>query len=304
MFRLLQLSDLHISRYPNRVGMPDVLERLWQSNNLEADLAIARNFGLLGSHDPLLLDAVKAFASHMSTQLDRIVITGDVATSGAEDDLVAASNWMRELQRACGLPIAYMPGNHDAFNRGPEYFPGNDQFGRVFPAWQPTNCVQCLWANGQSDARVRVIAADFSLLPGDDGDRPLIGWLGRGRVRQVVVDELIAQTRAAKAGGYDVLWLFHFEPDAEDASLMLLDAESLHYAMMRPNEAMPLAVLCGHTHEPSRVKTFAGVPVFCCGSASQRADCGNWLNIIEVDGGAARMRPFKFDGEKFAEVLT
>lgn len=175
--------------------------------------------------------------------------------------------------------------------------PGNLLFDQVFPTWTSKQGVQVLW-QGQG---ATVLGADFTLLHGDTGDKPLLGHLTRGRVRKAVVDALVEQSWLARkvTQGGPVIWAIHFEPGADDATLELLDEGLLRDAIVESDGAWPAAILSGHTHLMSRKKLFAGQWVFCCGSTLQKSVAGNWLNVIEIDGAKVTLRPCQFVGGVF-----
>jgi hypothetical protein len=89
-------------------------------------------------------------------------------------------------------------------------------------------------------------------------------------------------TRKARSRypGCAILWVIHFEPEARESLLQLLDERHLATALRRePADA----ILCGHTHDSNRGKTFAGVPVFVCGTTTQHASAhGNTLHVLDV----------------------
>jgi 3',5'-cyclic AMP phosphodiesterase CpdA len=305
--RILQLSDLHMAVTPNRYGLPDVLQQLHAAQGverLELFASLMRRDSLLGSHSPVLATAVEKWFDANSHDIDAIIVTGDLATTGEMSDLLIAKNWLDEL--APFTPVAVMPGNHDRFQgESTLYQPGCSNFDTLFRSWTCGQGVQTLWSGGG----VTVIGADLSLQAGDQGDEFLVGHLGRGRVHEETIEALHEQSWPIVQRGDVLLWAIHFEPGCSDETLALLNEELLadelksnvgHY-----DTPMPSAIICGHTHQASRVKQFAGVPVLCCGSTMQRSENGNWLNVVEIDGGKVTLRPFRYNegSGSFVEVL-
>jgi hypothetical protein len=74
--------------------------------------------------------------------------------------------------------------------------------------------------------------------------------------------------------------VIHFEPEAQDSLLQLLDERHLAAALQQePADA----ILCGHTHHSNPAKRFAGVPLFVCGTTTQHASPqGNTLHVLDV----------------------
>jgi hypothetical protein len=134
-------------------------------------------------------------------------------------------------------------------------------------------------------ATLVLLGADLSLRQHDLGSSFLGflgGFLGRGRAYPRRLEQLCSFTRIARSRypGCAVLWVIHFEPEAQNPMLELLDERHLAAALQRePADA----ILCGHTHESNLAKTFAGVPVFVCGTTTQHASAhGNTLHVLEV----------------------
>jgi 3',5'-cyclic AMP phosphodiesterase CpdA len=284
VIRLLQLSDLHFHDRPNRIGLPDSLVAFTEAQSYVERLKILREAGVVGSDQTDVAASAAAFVK--ANPVDMVIVTGDVATTGTWQDLAIAWNWLHAL----GVPWIALPGNHDRFKSEVDLFPpGNPQFDYTFPTWSARQGVQVMF---QRD-NVTVIGADFTLQAGDYGEGPF-GHLGQGRVRQELVDELVRQSDLGTFA--IVIWAIHFEPDAGDAALALLDDDLLIAECT--NE--PTAIICGHTHKASRVKTFSGIPVLCCGTTLQESQYGNWINILEIDDKVVQRR-FKYDGTAFVE---
>jgi 3',5'-cyclic AMP phosphodiesterase CpdA len=313
-FTLLHASDLHFYRREHTIGLPDNLPAM-----VRGQLPLS-GFTLLSSHDLALADALAAFAYVNRAGLDGILISGDLATSGEVVDLNIALEFVAAeavpgdyhtadgfpTLRAAALPVGLLPGNHDRFGPSWKVFPGGGTaFDAVFgDYWSAGQGVQPLW-NGQRDgARLVVLGADFSLAAGDDAGLKLYGHLGRGHVRQAVTDALLAATNQARADdpAAAVIWVIHFEPNADDSSLALYDPDNLLADATRA--ARPAAILCGHTHLVCMPKDFAEVAglMHLCGTTTQWfAPHGNFFQIMEVEvdpadpaSAAVRFRPFQF----------
>src|SRR5690349_16313472 len=98
-FRILHLSDLHIGRHPNRVGVPENLPPLrnWLLQRLRGVAPPQPNAGFVSTHDPDILDAVAAFAwddPHAPADWDVVLISGDVVASGNMSDIHEAEQFL------------------------------------------------------------------------------------------------------------------------------------------------------------------------------------------------------------------
>jgi hypothetical protein len=93
------------------------------------------------------------------------------------------------------------------------------------------------------------------------------------------------------------LWVIHFEPEAQDQLLALLDDDELAVSLARAGVA---GVLCGHTHLQCRHKKFAGSSIYVCGTTSQYfAPEGNYLQIIDVEVNPGAPPPVTIDFRPF-----
>jgi hypothetical protein len=302
-FALLHASDLHFFRREHRVGLPDSLPAL-----VSGEIGLG-NVGTVSSHDLHLAEALAQFAFLNQDGLDAILISGDLATTGAVQDLTLALNFLTATPNegdyrtpegfptlaAAGKPIVVVPGNHDRF--GPLwqlYRGGNTQFDSVFgDYWGAEQGAQLLWTGQRDGASLALIGADFCVAAGDEaGGPPVFGHLGRGHVSAAVTDRLVELTQEVRQQGRGdvVLWAIHFEPEAAESTLTLFDPEDLLSAAVAA--AQPAAILCGHTHLASNDKPFAGTRVFVSGTTTQWfAPYGNYLQVVEVDVGPAGGAP-------------
>lgn len=94
MIRLLHFSDIHF-KYPDCC-------------NLDTDPNVS-------IRDTLRVD-ISDYCSKDSKNIDAILITGDIAFSGRQEEYEAASSWIEELCESTGcskLDVYVVPGNHD-----------------------------------------------------------------------------------------------------------------------------------------------------------------------------------------------
>lgn len=121
-FRLLHASDLHLATAPGQIGVAD----LWS-----VGLCGLPRLSLVSSYDDSLLHQLARFAKARAPEIDGIVLTGDLATTGHPGDLAVALDfvtgpadpthgWLtadgRPTLGGIGCPLWLLPGNHDRFN--------------------------------------------------------------------------------------------------------------------------------------------------------------------------------------------
>jgi predicted phosphodiesterase len=286
------------------------------------------------SHDPVRLKAFARFAWERQGEYDVLVLSGDLATRGRDEDLEAAlqfveakdtgsSPWQR-LNRAPTLgrvnkPFVILPGNHDRYGPSHPLFliasPGDRTFDRVFASywkagqgggpWMTTDTgVQVFDSLPEKDGvKLALVGCDFSLCPGDLGQWGVpLAWFGQGRVtwdRLYLMNARTFGLRNPLAGAPAVvLWVIHFDPTYAPVILKLIRHELLQ------NEANYLripAILCGHSHEPSAAVPYGACTTVCiCGSTSQCFEPKGWhLNMLDIEvteGNAPKitLRPFQF----------
>lgn len=237
----------------------------------------------------------KVLADH-SFAVDALLITGDLATTGTQNDLDSAKDWIagnaaarhipRNLFRSDVAPrlatvaktLIIMPGNHDRFQRQ-NNIPRSPLFetvfgshwdmgsGRTMPAENVPEIRKTIIQNG--DDWLIVLCADFSLREKSDQDC-IFGYLGQGRAYQNICDELVLETQFCREQHPNALivWASHFPPkfDHERVGprLRLLDEDKLLTAAA---DAEVRVIFSGHTHI-SKAYTVLGsrVVVVCAGT--------------------------------------
>lgn len=293
LFRLLHISDLHIGETPQQLGfLPFV----------KAGFALSSYTGMasVSSHDENILEGLALLAWNERNNLDAIVITGDLATTGVRADLEAADRFLYEphsssdphlavgdyptLNNPAPLNIYLIPGNHDRYE-GKFHTPAGTVFDDIFgpggrgvwPGGQAAHALDVLRKGG---AALGIIGADFSLRTAMHIKSANPGlYLGAGRAHRDVTDELIRLTNVMRQAEPDieVVWLAHFPPRFPnlDPCLPLLAEDRLVQAAFR---AQVNYLLTGHTHEEARyavldtVHSIYGKPsfeVFCAGTATE-----------------------------------
>jgi len=259
------------------------------------------------SHDPNAMRAFAVFAHSIEKEIDALIVTGDLATTGSRADLNAAHAYLTDTAvggtpfTSAGNPTlsAYalrkrldiLPGNHDRYRSSAVlYRPGGSVFDQVFPS--------PYWFSGQSTKNgiairrgsivLHVVKADFTLRTRDSGKAfyYLPGWLGQGRVRHSVLNSLVDRTQRVckhiRNQGYEpfTIWAIHFDPYSTDSTLSLLNSDRLANAAKK---AQVTTVLCGHTHE-SKIKPLSDMTtVYACGTTCQSNSEQNDCQVLEIE---------------------
>lgn len=260
-----------------------LLERkLWRNldvfgSNMDEDVAHHFSFLKPASYDDVPLLAAANFLEEFSNELDRLVVLGDLATTGMDQDLeVAAQVFLdgrtkQHLNAALeprlgglGIPMHIVPGNHDRY-QDDKATPGGDAFDRYFGSvYKPSKGV-CSDTVRNDDLAIGVISADFCFSAGRE--LAYLRRLGRGAVDDIVLAELDYQTRQWQRDNPDmpVVWALHFSPaDGVSTSLVLEEREKV------TNLAKKLRVnhiFCGHTHLRKR-QVGTHPHIYCAGSVS------------------------------------
>lgn len=279
-FRLLHASDLHFAERPNVVGVADL-----------AEACVGDALGLTSSHSPDLADELERLVKARG-DLDGVLLTGDLATTGSAGDLRAAHAYLRRLRRAA--PVFALPGNHDRY--GPRLRPGNRAFDALFgwPAGQQQATLVALLA--KAGRKLAIAGADLSLPRDHDGEGPL-GWLGQGIATDAAIQSLgdvTAQVRRDHGEATAVVWALHFAPGFRGISrlLKLIDADKVTRAARRCGVEL---VLSGHTHEHREYRRHQ-VTVMCAGTATQhRSRDGNAVHLVDIRVGREGTRCRRVD---------
>jgi 3',5'-cyclic AMP phosphodiesterase CpdA len=300
-FKLLHASDLHLATTPYRAGAviagwvakhkPKMLSRPW----------------LQISHEPNTMRAFAVLAHAIQPEIDALIITGDLATTGRRVDLNAAYSYLTDKAvggtpfTSAGKPTlsAYvlrkrldiLPGNHDRYRSSAMlYRPGGTVFDQVFssPHWFSGQSTKNGIAIRRGSVVMHLVKADFSLHKRDSGTAfyYLPGWFGQGKVRHSVLNSLVDRTRRVRqyitSQGYEpfTIWAIHFDPYSTDSTLSLLESGRLADAARKTSVT---TILCGHTHE-SKIKPLSDVTtVYACGTTCQAKTEQNDCQVLEIE---------------------
>lgn len=324
IFRIAQISDLHFGHTPDHLNPIEVAVE--GQDRLGRAAAGFGAFARAGMQKRLRLslypstfspDVAQALLHDLHARfpdLDAVVVTGDIATTGDENDLRLAHDFfagaippewnpLGSLPSLVGDPsnvLVCLPGNHDRY-KGRFLIPGSTNFERRFgELWDfgrdtaytvDLDCPRVrVCALQQGDAVLFICMADFSLF--DKAESVGFGgWIGQGRVAQKTLDDLVQTTkivtRHAKAAQRTtaVLWAIHFPPEYPELQqgLELIDSGLL---IQGARSCDVSAILAGHTHEALQydiaVQDGPQLRVVCCGSSAGTGD-ENAFVVLEIE---------------------
>jgi len=108
MFRLVHLSDIHIS------DVCGTIPRLWRGKRLlgGANMLLFRRRHMRNDYFPLIIDQIQ------KDSVDAVVITGDFSTTALHEEFVKAR---RTIEPLCShTKVLTIPGNHDFYTKRAE----------------------------------------------------------------------------------------------------------------------------------------------------------------------------------------
>ncbi len=245
------------------------------------------------SYDDVPLLAAADFLEEFSSELDLLVVLGDLATTGLDDDLAVAeqvfldSKTKEHLNAALeprlgglGIPLHVIPGNHDRY-KDDFATPGCAKFDEVFHAIYKPNKGVCSEKLQSDNISVGLISADFCFADGSDPG--YLRRLGRGAVDDVILSELDFQTRKWQRENPEmpVIWALHFSPaDGVSTALVLEEREKVTHLAKQLGVKH---IFCGHTHVNKR-QVGTHPHIYCAGSVSAIDSTDNhFIHICSID---------------------
>lgn len=305
LVRLLHLSDLHLAKctFFQRRG-PDWVR---DYRNLSVFFHPAEYF--------LCVSLVRQLATEFG-EFDAFVVTGDLADTGAREDLVVASvflgledqaNISQQLPSEPKIPtlarslapLVLMPGNHDRYQLTLS-LPGGHVFDEVFEMyWRGGQGVQSF----EAGELLRIVACDLSLSENDE--QALMRYLGRGKAYPDRIRLLQDETARIRDEHPDVavLWAIHFPP-----KFKFPDPVTEHFHRLVDDDLLVCAaqessvshILCGHTHiwDFYPLNSGSSSHIQCAGSALSPVKVGqrNYLHVIEIEVEQAKITKFSQQG--------
>lgn len=252
-----------------------------------------------------------------STNLNAVLVTGDLATTGEQADLDIAANFLKgssplwwqagdgSIPKLVGgrVPVISLPGNHDRYE-GLLKSPGGETFEAVagdfwdfdqqcmdsIASAKETGRVRFSLLN-QGEFRLAIVCGDLSLTAKGEA-YGLGGHLGQGRCNPQVVAEMASTTEKLFAEAAEdgvrchAVWAVHFPPKSplQKESLALVDDDLLIDAAL---DAGVSIVVSGHTHETRAYKAISsnterGIFVICSGPSCGLSDHGDFgYSVLE-----------------------
>lgn len=246
---LLHASDLHISVTESSRSGTDVLRDLLEADpdSLKAKLDLIKawkKIRSLTSHNRQILEDFAEFAykngkrfegeTVKSGCIDAVLLTGDLATTGDEDDIKMARDFLRARARrkpahiaeetgdptlsALEIPVGVLPGNHDRLEKTTWklrvrelgkllkfhkiYLPGGGFFDvHIAEKSFTENPVQrmkklTMPLSGGRTLAVHILLADLTLETYGHHEGNWFGWIGQGRAYEDRCKMLVDETEA------------------------------------------------------------------------------------------------------------
>jgi len=303
IFRVLHLSDLHFAATAEAVNFVDV-PRSQLATEMVSRLrkkTTEITFRYPTTYDPSAAEDI-AIVAFLDTELDLILISGDISTTGTRSDLVVAKEfitatpargWLSERNFptlvAANVPIALLPGNHDRFRRASFPFgTGGTEFDEQFNEhWWVGQNASLLGLLKKDSDWIAFVGADFTLHEKTLDPRE---EAGRGHVSEHILKSLRLLTKRVRESvqqRYEkspaVAWVVHFAPEFEGLDeFLVLENDAVLIAAAAEDSVNH--ILCGHTHEKRvyQARTQRSVTVHCAGAASAyKAPQGNVVQIVE-----------------------
>ena len=294
-FRLLQISDLHITVPPEDLDLGG--QTVWLSTQGWYPSRARR----------LVLEGVAELVAKLRYSFDALVLSGDLADDGDRRNLETALEFLELPSRqngdsytVDGVPtlgyslrfdqrsVFIVPGNHDRFDQIAR-IPGGTEFDSVFKSyWEKGVCGVQSMTIRKSGEVLALIGADFCLR---SMRKAPIGVWGRGLAEKTTIDALVAETNATREreGQVGIIWILHLPPLLNvERKLKLWNAQAVIDAASACNVNH---ILAGHLHRMEAV-TYNKVEVICVASAASELLIvyGNWIRLLEIDVNSSQVR--------------
>ncbi|WP_207536941.1 metallophosphoesterase family protein [Sabulicella rubraurantiaca] len=325
VIRILHISDLHIAENPSQFPPTPALAArrlLWQAVSKILFPTVTYAVGPFGSYNPTALRVVGRFATRAALNgfVQAVLITGDLATSGMEEDLNAAARFLRPNStpsssrgdlgevRARDL-VLLLPGNHDRYADDCGT-PGCRRFDAIFAdLWPKPDVSSSTLIDATDGEALTIVAGDFSLTNASDAQPRGMPFmhLGQGKVDENRLRQMCDATLAARNHGREaVIWAVHFPPQDPGGSLTLklLDGQKLIDAA--DNHGVH-HILAGHVHSCMEYKAGRSVSVHVVASGAsydKGLRLGAQILEFEIKGGKLiRMNKIEYRFDEYRQDL-
>lgn len=290
VLRVLHLSDPHLVEKRRILGV-DLVRYM-------------RNPFICSPGNDQLARVVAITAKELEDQFDLVIVNGDMANTGWEDDLERARRFVVSEVVGEGLgatkkPISLIPGNHDRYRNDKIQHhlvvgAGGGIFDKVFA--KEWSVEQGTTAKTLSkNPSVVAVFVDFTLRAEDAGARPVQSLeqaYGNGSAYPDLCEQVSRLTEQAGRAGSGVIWVMHFAPwfAGLPSLLRLLDEENLP---LKSCSRWVSHILCGHTHVPRRYRR-EDIEIVCTGSCTKDSTLGGQnfpqsFLILELQDGGSRL---------------
>jgi hypothetical protein len=323
LFRLLQVSDLHIGATPEQLGF---LHFVGAGFKLSGSSGVVK----VSSHSEEILDGLALRAWIDGHALDGIIITGDLATTGGHADVKAASTvllgphsssvpwWTADgtptLDNPHNLKMYLIPGNHDRYD-GPMMLPGGKEFDTFFGSsgnaeWPVGQFAHKFGVLPKGGVSLGIVGGDLSLRDSLHINplNPTQVW-GTGRAYRDVIDEMVRLTDEIRNENdpVEVIWLVHFPPQFPNQTncLQLHKEDRLIQAA---HGADVNFLLAGHTHKEARYLVQQPGAIIHSAAKSFTVHCAGTATEHRLPGSSSprtiHLLEFDFDGSGPASLTS
>ena len=311
-WRIAHVSDCHFCATPRRANLWKFVKRRIREANGEATKLSPDTIPtvwLPESHCPEVAEFLARKIFLLRDQIDLLVITGDIATTGLTEDLKIGHAYSTNQPKEAyfdvdgnatvwsgRFPILLMPGNHDRYKNN-DGEPNCRTFDLLFTGhWGPKdpNIATIILKRPQS-VTLAIIAADFTLRTDADASPPR-RWMryGQGYAYDDVVERLILKTSELRDRFSDIgiIWAIHFPPTKECSGFCgYLELRYHNRVIGAAYKSKISIILAGHIHDRKLIR-LGGLDIVCAGSACVFEEKqGNWLHLMEIEikNGAAQL---------------
>jgi 3',5'-cyclic AMP phosphodiesterase CpdA len=273
------------------------------------DSTIAPTIWLPESHCPEIAEFLARKIFQIRNQIDLLLISGDIATTGLPEDLKIGlhfvnnspvhtyfgADWKATI-RSNAFPILLMPGNHDRF-RSNKAEPNCRTFDLLFEKHWGRSDPQISTAilNRPTTEPLAILAVDFSLRAESDAAHPT-RWMryGQGHAYEDIVEKMVKKTSELRGrfSGIGIVWAIHFPPSKECGGFCGYEELRYHNRVVEAAGSSSVKlILAGHIHEKKELR-LGDLDIICAGSGCGFGEKhGNWMHELEVDvvGGVAQL---------------
>lgn len=291
----MHLSDTHIAKEENVLNLLNVLQnpQKFPGGKFRAFKSPSYNI------DKLSIAINSKIINH--TDIDFILITGDIATSGnTADQSIAKSeinkfvNSVKQLKERKNIStqfeIILLPGNHDRFQID-SFKPGGTVFDEQFVHyWHSGQGIQTHIIREKDPFPLGLVLADFSLTKMSDQDIPG-GYIGQGKVFKARLKKLVDKTKKLKKDfpNIEILWITHFPPHFKSEKNLFSPLDNTFHKLINDDLLTTHAqkekvgyILSGHRHISQKYSE-KGIQIICAGTVSSYVHDNNSYNYYELE---------------------